>query len=87
MYLFAFLLIAWIAVKLARCTDLGERILDEQHPTNGHLRKIRDQAAWEGIRARFIVEHGMTIDDYGRRYGLPLGWLKQWSREVNAASL
>jgi hypothetical protein len=29
----------------------------------------------------------MTIDDYGRRFGLPFDWLKQRWREVNTAIL
>ncbi len=28
----------------------------------------------------------MTMDEYGRRYGLPLDWVKKWSREVDAAA-
>lgn len=42
----------------------------------------RPDAFWGQIRARFIIEHGMSMDEYGCRYGVLLEWLKKWWREV-----
>jgi hypothetical protein len=49
------------------------------------LRQIREQAAWERIESRFKAEHGMTIHEYGSRYGPPKAWLKSWQRELDAS--
>jgi hypothetical protein len=86
MHFLLFLVILWLVAKLLRGVDPQERLLAEQRITNEHLRRIREQSAWARIRGRFVAEHGMTIEDYASRYGLPLAWIKAWGREVDAAS-
>ena len=71
--------------KLAQSSRIHEEIVRQQRETNKHLRRIRQQAAWARISKLILFQHGMTIDEYGSRYGLPLDWLRSWSREVNNA--
>jgi len=63
MHLYAVLLVLWVVAKLVHDAEAQERLLAEHRITNKHLRKIREQAAWNRIRARFFAEHGN--DDRG----------------------
>jgi hypothetical protein len=86
LHFLAILMILWVVTKLLRGITLQDRLLAEQRITNEHLRRIREQAAWACIRRRFFAEHDMTIEEYGSRHGLPLAWIKNWCREVEAAT-
>jgi hypothetical protein len=86
MHLVAAFLTLYLVAKLLRGSRAQEELVTEQRLTNKHLKRIREQAAWASIRSRFLAEHGMTIEGYGRRYGLPFDWLKAWSEEMDAAT-
>ena len=83
MWWLGLILVLLVLGKLERANWIHAEILREQRDTNEHLKRIRQRAAWTHIHNRFIAEHGMTIEEYASRYGLPLDWLRAWAREVN----